>query len=1199
MQSIRLYGILVLIFLRLGTSSAQDCSIISKANDILPDRLCSPVSVDWDIYFRGVNDGGAPVQIRIDWGDGDIEIVNAVNTVPDPLNIREWGTTVSHTYTSDDDLCNYHPTATLMVDGNLCTSSAQEQIVTVWDNDDSNGGELAINPEIYPICVGNSDDVQFTDVTLFNCVPPQEEDVPNLGTRWVQWIYGTDITFTGSNTTINGNPVIFAYYGPVNELTGPVTGSGLLSDIINVTNDHSIGEYFEVTLRYWNYCNPWDDPLIPGPPLDPVDGDHPPVTTTAIILIVPPPDATIDPVPDQCLEGDTLFLSAADPGGLWTGPGIVDGSSGAFLPSEAGTGDHMINYKIVDGNTCEDEDTVMIRVLPAPDGTFIPVGPFCIDEPEITLNPVNPGGTWSGKGITDPIAGTYLPSLAGAGKDTVIYRVIDMRGCTGTDSTIVEIKNLPIVSFDTLSGICLNAAPLILNQGLPAGGIYSGPGILGLNSFDPSVADSGLHLLSYEYTDANNCTATASRLIRVFPLPEVTINPLPPICADADTITLLEGLPAGGTYSGPGIFSSPLLDPFLAGPGNHTLIYRYTDSNACTNLDSTRLLISPVPVIMVNPADPFCLSEGSVNLDMASPTGGFYSGDGVTGGNLFHIDSVGSGLHEIRYKYTDPGGCSDSTLFTIEVMGNPAAEFLSPDSAWCLAEDNRTGARIFIDGYRNKDLELIFYNKGITDTLAFESTGIYTLPLDNSEGLNLYRIIEIAEYHGDKRCSTALDDSLLLQIHPLPDAELRVSYPTACSPVLANFSTTGGYKDYIWDFGDGDLELTSNSSTEHIYFNNQDSLVIFDISLIVRSEFNCKDTLFSQVEVWPRPDADFAALPEVQQFPNSTVSLQNRSKPGIWDYFWSFGDGNTDTRKDPLEHSYSAPGYYDISLRTYNLLCADSLTKTIRILPPPPIAAFHPDTTGCPPLRVKFRNESLYAESYLWDFDDGSFSAEASPVHTFYDSREYEVTLTVFGPSGQARASQSIKVFPKPQAVFSVYPTEAINADQIFKFLNNSINAARYYWEFGDGTHSLESNPSHVYGMGGNFNVSLTIWSPDNCPDSITLPNPLKVVAGDGYVQFPNVFKWNGYGPTGGYWSENEYNNTIFHPQVMNVTEYKMVIFTRWGEAVYESNELKKGWDGYLRTGERAAQGVYVYKVWVTYISGRKEMLVGDVTFLY
>ncbi len=86
--------------------------------------------------------------------------------------------TSATTYTSAGDVCNYNPRATLIVNGVLCTSSSQEQIVTVWDNDDSNGGEMHISPDIYPICFGTSDNVRFRDLTQFNCVPPQELDNP-------------------------------------------------------------------------------------------------------------------------------------------------------------------------------------------------------------------------------------------------------------------------------------------------------------------------------------------------------------------------------------------------------------------------------------------------------------------------------------------------------------------------------------------------------------------------------------------------------------------------------------------------------------------------------------------------------------------------------------------------------------------------------------------------------------------------------------------------------------------------------------------------------------------------------------------------------------------------------------------------------------------------------------------------------------
>jgi hypothetical protein len=189
--------------------------------------------------------------------------------------------TATNVHTSVGNICNYHPKATLMVDGVLCTSSSQEQIVTVWDVNDNNWGYMYINPKTYPVCFGNSAYVLFQDATLFNCVPPQQEDNPNVNTRWIQWIYGTDNTMTGAPVTIGEKDRTFPYHENVLELPGPVTGSGVWSDVIYVASDKAVVQYFEVTLLNWNYCNPYDDPTIPGKPSDKVNSDHPPVVTTA------------------------------------------------------------------------------------------------------------------------------------------------------------------------------------------------------------------------------------------------------------------------------------------------------------------------------------------------------------------------------------------------------------------------------------------------------------------------------------------------------------------------------------------------------------------------------------------------------------------------------------------------------------------------------------------------------------------------------------------------------------------------------------------------------------------------------------------------------------------------------------------------------------------------------------------------------
>jgi hypothetical protein len=60
-----------------------------------------------------------------------------------------------------------------------------------------------------------------------------------------------------------------------------------------------------------------------------------------------------------------------------------------------------------------------------------------------------------------------------------------------------------------------------------------------------------------------------------------------------------------------------------------------------------------------------------------------------------------------------------------------------------------------------------------------------------------------------------------------------------------------------------------------------------------------------------------------------------------------------------------------------------------------------------------------------------------------------------------------------------------------------------------------------------------------------------------------------------------------------------MIIYTRWGEMIWETEELYVGWDGYLKSGELASPGVYVYKAFVKYVSGDEEIITGDVTFLH
>lgn len=117
--------------------------------------------------------------------------------------------------------------------------------------------------------------------------------------------------------------------------------------------------------------------------------------------------------------------------------------------------------------------------------------------------------------------------------------------------------------------------------------------------------------------------------------------------------------------------------------------------------------------------------------------------------------------------------------------------------------------------------------------------------------------------------------------------------------------------------------------------------------------------------------------------------------------------------------------------------------------------------------------------------------------------------------------------------------------------------------------------------------------------DTVNTPDPINPSTVPGSIKFATAFRWNGNGPTGGYWSGDIADDHVFRPVYSNIATYKLEIFNRSGYLVYESTELQKGWDGYLKNGSLASQGVYIWKVSGKYGDGRSFNKVGDVTFIY
>ena len=845
---------------------SQSCSILSKANTITPDKLCSPVNASWNVSYTGVNDGGTPVEILYDWDDGNNQTVAAVNVCPGIFEATQ-----SHTYTSIGNVCNYHPRATLIVNGVICSSSTQEQIVTVWDDDNHNGGHMHINPTVYPICVGNDDNVRFQDLTQFNCVPPQENDVPNLFTRWVQWIYGTDITMTGIPVTVNGTPRVFPYSAPVITLPGPVTGSGVWSDIITVANDKLVGQYFQVTLRNWNYCNPYDDPNIPGPPADPVNGDHPPITTTAIILIVPYPDATITPVGNLCLHDSPVSLSAHDPGGVWSGPGVT---GNMFDPSAAGVGTHTIGYSITTGSGCTDSDQTTITVFPAPDATITPVGNLCINDPSVILTANDPGGIWSGDGV---VGNTFSPAAAGTGDHIITYNITGINGCSSFDQITIKVDSSPDATINPVGNMCVNNPVISLTAHDP-GGTWAGPGVTG-GTFDPAAAGAGTHIITYTITNGS-CSSSDQITIVVAPKPDATITPVTNLCINNSNVNLVAH-DAGGTWSGPGVTGS-VFNPFVAGIGSHVINYKITNISGCSDSDKITITVLPAPDARISHVDTLCINNPSVLL-VAVDSGGIWSG--AVSNNIFNPAVQGVGDHIIKYTITNINGCSDSDQITVTVMPVPAVTITRAGS-FLINSPPVTLSALPAGG--------IFTGAGITGSVFTPSAA--------GLGTHVIKYQTIPDRFG---CSGS--DTIHIQVimPPLPLASFEPD-TVGCSPLKVQFINNSINSDsYLWDFGD--KVFSTDKAPVHTYYIPGNYIVT-----LTASNLSGQSVHTHIITVYQNPTALFNVYPvEVTNISQIVVttnfSYYNDSQ------LWRFGDGTTSTDESPW-HKYEAEGSYNITL---------------------------------------------------------------------------------------------------------------------------------------------------------------------------------------------------------------------------------------------------------------------------------------------
>ncbi|UKN03552.1 gliding motility-associated C-terminal domain-containing protein [Paracrocinitomix mangrovi] len=386
----------------------------------------------------------------------------------------------------------------------------------------------------------------------------------------------------------------------------------------------------------------------------------------------PPQQLYVNGPSTLCVGDPQAQLFADIPGGIWTGPGITDPVNGIFDPSIAGVGIHTFIYDVM--TQCGPlTDVVVVEVTDQASPNLSGPSQTCLNDTPLNFTSDIPGGIWSGTGITDPVNGTFDPSIAGVGNHSILYTPNST--CVGPQTIVIEVTQPSTASLNALPIICVDAG---LQDFAPSisGGDWIGAGMLPTGYFNPGVAGIGIHQIGY--VPPGTCTDTTWITVEVIQPVPVDVNGFAAVCLNADSLVLPD--PAGnGTWSGTGVVPGNIFVPSMAGEGIFNLSYDVPAN--CTAPGTYTVEVLPVPPSAFTSDITESCAPGEFLL---SPTNQnqLWNYDWSVNGNNYNggtytLNNAGVGTYSISLTVTDANGCSTTTekIDYLIVHDSPVAEF--------------------------------------------------------------------------------------------------------------------------------------------------------------------------------------------------------------------------------------------------------------------------------------------------------------------------------------------------------------------------------------------------------------------------------------------------------------------------------------------------------------------------------------------
>ncbi len=781
----------------------------------------------------------------------------------------------------------------------------------------------------------------------------------------------------------------------------------------------------------------------------------------------------------------------------------------------------------------------------------------------------NPGNTY-------PASGTY----------SVMLQVTSAQGCISSITNTVLVNPNPVVSFSVTNNCTGSNFSFVNNSTISPGSItqsnwsFGDGGNSSLTTPQHIYSPAGTYLVTLTETSNKGCVSSANQNIIAYPKPVINFSAgavcqlQPSVFNNTSTITSGSISSFNWDFTSDGVIDNSTQNPnytYSQGGNFNCTLHAVSDMGCKDSL-------TKIVTVYLNPIANFnspavCLGSPTPFTDASTSQNGTingwawdYTSNGTFDSNLQSANTIYpyAATYSVTLQVTSSMGCFGSATQTVVVNPKPNSLF---------SVNNACVGSVF--AFTNTST---ISNGNIVQSLWNFGDGTnssQTAPPHTYANATTYTII-LTETSNFGCVSTYTQNVVaypkpVVNFSAIPVCQLQAT-------IFNNTSTipSGNVPSYGWDFTSNGTIDNTIQNTSNVYPQGGNFLC----TLHAISDKGCVDSATKTVVVYYNPVANFTApsscYTQAMQFTNTSTSQSGNITIWDWDYT---SDGNFDNTLQNPANVYATTGTFLVTLQVQtNYGCMNIIKKSVHVNPAPVAAFAVSQQKGCPDNMCvsMLNNSTLQGGSiahWLWNFGDNSVSStQNSPVHC-YKTGTYNISLLVISDSGCTSTStinNAITVYPKPVAGFTYTPGNVDIAEPLVTFVNEAQGASNYLYFISDGfvvtgqasfSHEFTSNNAQIY------TVLQVVTNSFGCKDSIE--HDIKI--NPAYTFYiPNAFTPNSDG-----------TNEVFKGTGIGIKNYTMMIFDRWGELIFQSDDLEKGWDGTFKGkgGEKVQEGVYVWKV--------------------